>query len=138
MESSTRSALIVEDDDDIRRLLEIVLKQSGYITVSVASGEEALAAAPGLDADLITVDVGLPDIDGHEVVRRLRASYTRTIVMISARSAEEDRKAGLASGADAYLTKPFRPRALRGALDEILAAHAGGGALPDGLEPRQQ
>lgn len=138
MESSARSALIVEDDDDIRRLLEIVLQQSGYTTASVATGEEALAAAPGLETDLITVDVGLPDIDGHEVVRRLRASFTGTIVMISARSAEDDRTAGLASGADAYLTKPFRPKALRSALDEILAAHAGGGALPDGLESRQQ
>ncbi|KAA9394820.1 response regulator [Kocuria coralli] len=129
MAPSNRTALIVEDDDDIRRLLEIVLKQSGYTTTSVASGSEALQAAEGLSTDLITVDVGLPDIDGHEVVRRLRPGYTGTIVMISARSAEGDRKTGLEAGADAYLTKPFRPRELRQSLDQILPAEVGNGPL---------
>lgn len=113
-------ALIIEDDDDIRRLLEVVLQQSGFTVESATTGAEGLERAGGISARLITVDVGLPDVDGYEVVRRLRGSFEGHIVMISARSTDADRTAGLAAGADAYLTKPFRPRELRAALRELL------------------
>lgn len=116
-----RTALVIEDDDDIRRLLEIVLEQAGFTTESASDGESGLAKAERTAVELITVDVGLPDIDGNEVVARLRQSYTGTIVMISARSSNADMAAGLAAGVDAYLTKPFRPRKLRSDLDTILA-----------------
>lgn len=117
-------ALIIEDDDDIRRLLEVVLQQSGFTVESATTGAEGLERAGGLSARLITVDVGLPDVDGYEVVRRLRGSFEGHIVMISARSTDADRTAGLAAGADAYLTKPFRPRELRTALRELLPPRA--------------
>ena len=116
-----RTALVIEDDDDIRRLLEIVLEQAGFTTESASDGESGLAKAERTAVELITVDVGLPDIDGNEVVARLRQSYTGTIIMISARSSNADMAAGLAAGVDAYLTKPFRPRKLRSDLDTILA-----------------
>lgn len=125
-----RTALVIEDDDDIRRLLEIVLEQAGFTTESASDGESGLAKAEGTAAELITVDVGLPDIDGNEVVARLRQSYTGTIVMISARSSNADMAAGLAAGVDAYLTKPFRPRKLRADLDTILAGFSSGDTDP--------
>lgn len=125
------SALIIEDDDDIRRLLEVVLQQSGFTVESATTGAEGLERADTMTARVITVDVGLPDVDGYEVVRRLRGSFDGHIVMISARSTDADRAAGLTAGADAYLTKPFRPRALRAALQEVLASPAGPDANPE-------
>lgn len=72
------SALIIEDDDDIRRLLEVVLQQSGFTVESATTGAEGLERADTMTARVITVDVGLPDVDGYEVVRRLRAPSTAT------------------------------------------------------------
>ncbi len=134
MTADTRTALVIEDDDDIRRLLEIVLQQSGFAVTSAIDGATGLEAARGTDAEIVTVDVGLPDIDGYEVVRRIRPDFGGRIVMISARSTDADRAAGLAAGADAYLTKPFRPRELRASLAEILGADRGDGALSDSLQ----
>ncbi|WP_129656861.1 response regulator transcription factor [Rothia halotolerans] len=136
MAAETPTALIIEDDDDIRRLLEIVLQQSGFEVGSAVDGATGLEAAreAGAGTAIITVDVGLPDIDGYEVVRRIRPEFGGLIVMISARSTDADRAAGLAAGADAYLTKPFRPRELRASIAEILGADRGDGALPDTLQ----
>lgn len=115
------TALVIEDDDDIRRLLEVVLAQAGYAVVTAPAGLEGLEALGAQVPDLLLVDVGLPDIDGYELVRRARAQVSGHIVMLSARSQEADVQLGLDAGADAYLTKPFRPRRLREDLAEIVA-----------------
>ncbi|MDN5685922.1 MAG: response regulator [Brachybacterium sp.] len=111
---------MVEDDDDIRRLLEVVLAQEGYVVSASATGADGLAALERRPPDLALVDVGLPDMEGYDVVRAARSRVAGHIVMLSARSQDSDARQGLEAGADAYLTKPFRPRQLREALREIV------------------
>ncbi|GAA4921218.1 response regulator transcription factor [Nesterenkonia rhizosphaerae] len=117
-----RRALVIEDDDDIRRLLEMVLGQAGFTVDTVSSGEEGVAWAAREDYVLATVDIGLPDIDGLEVIRRIRSTFTGRIVVISARASTGDETHGMAAGADLYLTKPFRPRELRAHFEGLLSA----------------
>lgn len=114
------TALVIEDDDDIRRLLEVVLQQEGFTVRAAANGADGIAALEAAPPDLALVDVGLPDMEGYEVVRRSRAATTGRIVMLSARTQDTDIRAGLEAGADAYLTKPFRPQQLRKDLRRIL------------------
>lgn len=113
--------LVIEDDDDIRRLLEVVLGQAGYVVTSAATGAEGLARAQELHPALITLDIGLPDQEGYAVAKQLREFYRGHLVMLTARSEPFDKTLGMEVGADAYITKPFRPRALRDALSEIMA-----------------
>ncbi|MDN5896519.1 MAG: response regulator [Nocardioides sp.] len=115
------TALVIEDDDDIRRLLEVVLAQAGYTVTAAATGQDGLTALTAEAPDLLLVDVGLPDMEGYEVVRQARAQQNGHIVMLSARSEEADARRGIEAGADEYLTKPFRPRRLREQLAEITA-----------------
>lgn len=110
---SPKNALVIEDDDDIRRLLEVVLEQSGYTVESAATGTLGVDRLPDAAPSLITVDLGLPDMSGLEVVEHIRPQTSATIAVISARSSQKDRDASLKAGADAFLTKPFRPRELR-------------------------
>lgn len=110
---SQKNALVIEDDDDIRRLLEVVLQQSGYNVESVATGSAGVEQLQAAERSLITVDLGLPDMSGIEVVEAIRPDTAATIAVISARSSQKDREASLSAGADAFLTKPFRPRELR-------------------------
>ena len=105
--------LVVDDEESLVLLVTITLQTEPYDVLVARDGEEALALAYAERPDLVLLDVGLPKVDGLEVCRRLRAEpETRgmTIVMLSARAAEEDRAASMAAGADDYLTKPFRPR----------------------------
>jgi two-component system, OmpR family, KDP operon response regulator KdpE len=97
--------LIVDDEPAIRRLLRASLQAEGYRTEEAANGAEALARAPS--ADVVVLDLGLPDIDGLEVVARLRARSTVPIVVLSSREAEAGKVAALDLGADDYVTKPF-------------------------------
>lgn len=115
-----KNALIVEDDDDIRGLLEIILDQLGFEVTSVATGEAGLDNARKRPPDLMTLDLGLPDLDGVEVLARLRTFHTGPVVVVSARSEDTDRARALDSGATAYLRKPFRPAAFKQDLIEIL------------------
>lgn len=115
------TALVIEDDDDIRRLLEVVLGQGGYQVRAAANSQDGLARLEEAVPDLLLVDVGLPDMDGYELVRRARPRVHGPIVMLSARSESSDESAGYAAGADAYLTKPFRPRRLLEDLRQIAA-----------------
>lgn len=118
----TPRALIIEDDDDIRRLLEMVLTQAGFTVDAVPNGEEGVARAEAETYALLSVDVGLPDIDGLEVVRRVRPNFDGRIVMVSARSGVADQSSGEAAGADLYITKPFRPRELKQKFLELVGA----------------
>lgn len=115
------TALVIEDDDDIRRLLEVVLGQAGYTVAAAATGADGLEALESRSPDLLIVDVGLPDVEGYEVVRRARPRLDGHIVMLSARTQDADSQQGIDAGADAYLTKPFRPRQLREQLAEIVS-----------------
>lgn len=117
-----QTALVIEDDDDIRRLLEVVLKQSGFEVEYASTGREGADAAVARQHDLVTVDLGLPDIDGVEVLREIRSKVRGKIVVISARAMEKYRDLSHDAGADAFITKPFRPRELRAQLAELLAS----------------
>jgi DNA-binding response OmpR family regulator len=109
-----RHAVVVEDDEDIRELLTEVLGQAGFSTEAVASGRQGVDLVRRTNPDLVTLDLGLPDLDGVEVCRQLRAAgNTAYIIMLTARAEEIDRLIGLEIGADDYLTKPFSPRELR-------------------------
>ena len=107
--------LLVDDEDNLRSMLEAALRHNGFEIDAVASGRAALEAAAGNRPDLIVLDVMLPDLDGFEVCRRLRADEVWTpVLMLTARDAVEDRVTGLDGGADDYLVKPF-------SFDELLA-----------------
>jgi DNA-binding response OmpR family regulator len=113
IDQQQRRALIVEDDGDIRTLIDELLTQSDFAVDSVTNGRDAIRAVTERQPDLVTLDLGLPDIDGVEVCRRIRAITDAYIIIVSARSDEIDRLMGLEIGADDYLTKPFSPRELR-------------------------
>jgi two-component system KDP operon response regulator KdpE len=99
--------LVVEDDGQIRRFLRAGLEASDYELREVETGTRALAEAAIQPPDLIVLDLGLPDLDGVEVVRRLREWSSVPILILSARSQEKDKIDALDAGADDYLTKPF-------------------------------
>ena len=100
--------LIVDDDRSLRDALRRALVLGGYDTVSAASGQEALAQVADSSPDAVVLDIGLPDLDGLEVCRRLRTAGNRIpVLMLTARDAIEDRIDGLDAGADDYLVKPF-------------------------------
>lgn len=122
----TLKTLVIEDDDDIRRLLEVVLGQAGHEVTSAATGADGIAHARVAKPSLITLDIGLPDMDGYAVAKQLRKFYSGHLVMLSARSEPYDAALGMEVGADAYIVKPFRPRALRERLAEIMSQSARG------------
>jgi DNA-binding response OmpR family regulator len=105
--------LVIEDDADIRGLITVVLTRAGFDVRTAATGAEGIAAAADPGIALITLDLGLPDMDGHVVARAIRALSNAPLLFLTARSEPDDLLAGMASGAAAYLTKPFRPRELR-------------------------
>lgn len=115
-----RVAVIIEDDLDIRYLLEQVLTQAGFETVTTGNGEDGVRAVEAYQPLVTTLDVSLPGIDGFEVARRIRPVSSTYIVMISAMGDEIDVLQGLEAGADDYVVKPFRPRELRARLGAML------------------
>lgn len=108
-----RVCLVVEDDKDICGLITMVLSRAGFEVLSVSTGAEAIAAAQDPAIALVTLDLGLPDMDGHVVARAIGELSKAPLLFLTARSESDDLLAGMASGAAAYLTKPFRPTELR-------------------------
>ena len=104
-----RRILIVEDEERISSFLKKGLRSNGYTASVAETGNDALALARSGEFDLVILDIGLPDMDGYEVLRRLRAGphAQLAIIMLTARDAVTDRVAGLEQGADDYVTKPF-------------------------------
>jgi len=102
------SILIIDDEVQIRRLLEISLTANGYRTIFAANGKEGLALAATHHPLLILLDLGLPDIDGLDLLVKLREWYTRPIIVLTVRNTEDDIVSALDRGANDYLTKPFR------------------------------
>lgn len=99
--------LLIEDDSQIRRFLRMTLEGEGIAVLEAESGREGLAEAGRQQPDLVILDLGLPDMDGVELIRQLRSWTAIPIVVLSARSAEAQKVLALDSGADDYLTKPF-------------------------------
>lgn len=104
----TDTVLIIDDEIQIRRLLEITLTSNGYKTIFAANGKEGLAAAATHNPSLILLDLGLPDQDGFEILAKFREWNTKPIIILSVRNSEEDIVKALDIGANDYLTKPFR------------------------------
>jgi DNA-binding response OmpR family regulator len=109
---SAASVLVVEDTDEIRELVATVLTKAGMDVRAVASGEAALAELRRQAPDVVVLDLGLPDVDGTEVCRQIRAESECYVLMLTARAEEVDLLIGLAVGADGYMAKPFSPREL--------------------------
>jgi DNA-binding response OmpR family regulator len=103
------TVLVVEDERDIRDLLRRYLERAGHSVLTTGSGAEALTLLVGSAPDLVLLDLGLPDIDGFEVLRRATEIAT-PVIALTARSSVEDRIRGLERGADDYVTKPFSPQ----------------------------
>ena len=113
--------LLVEDDEAIGRLVKAYLEQQdGWRVVWLKSGADAVGELRRHPVRLVVLDIGLPDIDGFEVCRRMRAYSKVPIVMLTARDEEPDRVAGLELGADDYVAKPFSPRELAARIKAIL------------------
>jgi len=104
--------LLVDDEVPIQRTLTPLLRSRGYDVDVAATGADALQAATQHPPDLIVLDLGLPDLEGSEVCRRIRLSATMPIIVLSARGNETDKVAALDLGADDYVTKPFGPEEL--------------------------
>ena len=106
--------LVVEDDAPVRNLITTTLKAHEYTHIVAASGDEAIRQASTCNPDIVLLDLGLPDMDGVEVIRRIRTWSNMPIIVISARSEDSDKIEALDNGADDYLTKPF-------SVEELLA-----------------
>ena len=124
-----QSVLVVEDDRDIAEMVELYLKDAGYHTERAGDGVRALELWRAATPDLIVLDIGLPKLDGLEVLKRLRLDTTRPqvpVILLTARTEEVDELLGLGLGADDYVTKPFSPRALLARVQAVLRrGHAG-------------
>lgn len=100
--------LIIDDEPQIQKLLEIILESNGYKVQTAVSGKEGILLAANHPPELIILDLGLPDKSGHEVLKELRSWYTKSILILSVQDSEDAIIAALDSGASDYLTKPFR------------------------------
>ena len=120
MADSTPTILLVDDEDSVRKVLAFPLEKDGYEVVQAADGEEALTRFDERDIDLVVLDIMLPRLDGLEVCKRLRATSTVPIIMLTARDDELDKVIGLELGADDYITKPFSIREFRSRVRALL------------------
>jgi two-component system KDP operon response regulator KdpE len=107
MEMSDECVLVIDDEESIRRFLRVALSAQSYHIAEVATGKEGINAVVTQKPDVIILDLGLPDIDGVEVTRRIREWTQTPIIILSVRGSENDKVAALDAGADDYLTKPF-------------------------------
>ena len=112
MTVASRVVLIVEDEPQIRRLVQTLLQLEQFRVIEADNAARGLSAAQTHKPDLVIIDLGLPDRDGMTVIRGIRAWSTVPIIVLSARTAEADKVAALEQGADDYVTKPFGPREL--------------------------
>jgi len=126
----TLTILLVDDEESIQTLLTYPLQRDGYRVVQARDGDEALRRFAEEEVDLVVLDIMLPQLDGLEVCRRLRAESTVPIIMLTARDDELDKVLGLELGADDYITKPFSIREFRSRVRALLrraaTPHVGG------------
>ena len=112
--NSKNRILVIEDDIQIRKLMMTSLKSNGYSVECVSDGNAGIIALTSAKADIVLLDLGLPDMDGVELIRKVRGWSQIPIIVVSARGEDTDKIAALDSGADDYLTKPF-------SVDELMA-----------------
>ena len=126
-----RKVLVLEDEENIRSFVVINLKRAGYQTIEAGAGEEAISALKAdPDIKVALLDIMLPDIDGFEVCRRIRAMDNKIgIIMLTARAQEMDKVTGLMTGADDYVTKPFSPAELTARVDALFRRTGGDEAV---------
>ena len=105
---SKHEILIIDDEPQIRKLLQINLESNDYKVIQASTGKEGLALSANHPPDLILLDIGLPDKSGHEVLRELKEWYNKPIIILSVQDSETDIVSALDNGATDYLTKPFR------------------------------
>ncbi|MBA2953283.1 response regulator [Nocardioides sp. MAH-18] len=136
---AVRRAVVIEDDGDIRLLITHALSDIGLEVTSASTGPDGIAAVESVDPDVVTLDLGLPGIDGIEVCRRIREKTDAYIIMVTARTDEIDRLLGLETGADDFMSKPFSPRELQARVNAMfrrprpgLAANQEGDTLVHG------
>ncbi|MGH2454289.1 MAG: response regulator [bacterium] len=120
-----QTVLVVEDDAKMSQLLRLYLEREGFAVATAADGRSALEAARRARPDLIILDLMLPQLDGLEVTRRLRADSDVPILMVTARVDEVDKLLGLSLGADDYVAKPFSPREVVARVRAILRRSGG-------------
>ncbi|HLO91458.1 MAG TPA: response regulator [Lentimicrobium sp.] len=108
MDALNNTILVIDDELQIRRLLEITLSASGYNIIQSANGRDGIVDAATHHPSLVILDLGLPDSDGHEILLKLREWYTNPIIILSVRDSENEIIKALDNGANDYLTKPFR------------------------------
>ena len=106
--NDNETILIIDDELQIRRLLEITLSANGYKIIHSANGKDGIVDTATFNPSIVILDLGLPDIDGHEILKKLREWYTKPIIVLSVRDSEKDIIEALDNGANDYLTKPFR------------------------------
>lgn len=114
MTTSQPTILVIEDETPIRNFIQTTLSGAGYRVVDAETGKEGLTQAMAWNPDVVLLDLGLPDLDGLEVIQRLREWTSKPIIVLTARSQEHDKVTALDLGADDYLTKPF-------GIEELLA-----------------
>jgi len=117
--------VVIDDEPQIRRFLDISLRAQGYRVVLAANGREGLDVLAAHGADLVVLDIGLPDMDGHEVLRELRGWSQVPVIMLTVRAGEAEKVATLDAGANDYVTKPFGTQELMARVRVLLRQHAG-------------
>jgi DNA-binding response OmpR family regulator len=128
---TSRRILIVDDEPELRSMLRQYLTREGFDVTEAIAGTEALDMIERTRPDLVLLDVGLPDIDGFEVLRTLRSSSDIPVIMLTARDEEIDRVVGLSVGADDYVVKPFSPRELVARIHAVLRRGSTGARATD-------
>jgi DNA-binding response OmpR family regulator len=128
-----RKILVVDDDKKIVELVSLYLRRDGYGVLAAYDGREALDLARLKQPDLIVLDLMLPELNGKDVCRLLRAESRVSIIMLTARTTDDDKLGGLDLGADDYITKPFNPRELMARIRAVLRRATPDGDLPEDL-----
>ena len=116
--------LVIDDEPQIRRFLDISLRAQGYQVFTAETGEAGLLALATQGADLVILDLGLPDIDGHEVLKRLREWSEVPVILLTVRADEREKVAALDAGANDYVTKPFGVQELMARVRALLRTQA--------------
>src|SRR3972149_10482346 len=120
LDVSGKKVLVVDDDVKTVELVKLYLNRDGYRVLTSHNGLEALRLAQETHPDLIVLDLMLPGMDGLEICRKIREESDVPIIMLTARTSDEDKLAGLGLGADDYVTKPFSPRELAARVRAVL------------------
>lgn len=130
MTSAAPRILVIDDEAQIRRFLDIGLRAEGYAVLLAANAAEGLALAATQSPDLVILDIGLPDREGHDVLAELRQWSAVPVLMLSVRDAESEKVRALDRGANDYVTKPFGIQELMARLRALLRNRPGGPELP--------